>query len=528
MHRQIITTEAFPSAEKILYDEMATVLAEVDKFGFYFRSHFVPNPKQKELHDYYWGQDDGKLLIVLLYGGTGSGKSVAALSLVMDLLSRFPDTRALGVRHTYDELMDSVFEATESFLKKYRFPYLSKKDPPGFTFPNGSKFLLRSERSTVKPSDKGAKASSLGSTEYSIAYLEEADGISERFFLTVVGRMRQGTLPRPIIILVCNPPTEDHWIYRVFWKNGLQGRKTHKIHVPIEDNRKNLREGYIEDLEEILAAYPTLYKKFRLGLPGPDARGRPIFQGIFRRDLHVAKKPIEWDPRFPLYRMWDPGWRRPAVLIAQDNLSTGQITFLYAKHGHEQILRSFAQREIQIHKNLFPDAKWKDIADVASRQRRSNSPKSDLDVLRGLGLNVTTEYSLIDYGVALWQDLLCTMLPATPDFPGGPAILIDPVRCSVLIDALEFGYCQDETAKKDELRPVKDGYYDHIMDCSRYFLVQVRTLEARKVPKRMERKLWRPYEPGRDYEARPVDLKKLFGRGGRIASYGFNRRKRGH
>lgn len=533
MRKVKTTLQAFPTPEQVLYDEMAALLAEVEGFGSYFRQTFVKTPDQEALHNWYWNQDDGSLLIAYLYGGTGSGKSVGALSLVMDLISRFPGTRGLIARHTYDELTDSVLETLGTneypgLLDKWGFPYHCKKDPPGYTFPNGSRLLLRSEKSTMKPSDRGAKASSLGSTAYDLVMIEEADGVSERFFLTLVGRMRQGSLPRPVILLVSNPPTEDHWLYRIFWGSGLGSKKTQKFHFTLENNRQNVRSGYIEDLEATLASYPTLYKKFRLGLPGPDARGRPYFNGLFHKHIHVAPGPIKWDPKYPLWRVWDSGWRRPACLIFQDNPRTGQILFLYAKLGSEQLLGSFASREIQLHHQMFHGAEWRDVADVATRQRKANAPKSELEVLEGLGLNVITEYSLIEYGLNLWEDLLCTTLPAKPpDFPGGPAILIDPVHCQLLIDALDFGYCQDENSKSDEVRPVKDGYYDHIMDCSRYGLVQVRTLTSRKVPKEKKRKEWRPISVGGMYDATPVDLRSLTGGGGRrIATYGFGRKGR--
>ena len=536
MKHEIVTTQAFPSADSILYDEMARLMAEVDEFGSHFRATFEPTPDQKDLHDYYWNQDDDSLLVVLLSGGTGSAKSYGALSLIMDLISRFPGTRCLTARHTYDELGDAVLATlgtgdAPGLLDKWRFPYHCKKDPPEYTFPNGSKMLLRSERSTMKTSDQGSKASSLGSTAYDIAFLEEADGLSERFFLTVVARMRQGNLPRPIIILVCNPPTEDHWIYRIFWRVGLGKKKTKRFHFTVANNKRNLRPGYEEDLREILAAYPTLYKKFVEGLPGPDAKGRPIFNGLFHKHMHVADAPLKFDKAFPLWRVWDPGWRRPCVLIGQDNPVSQQLSILYVKMGHEQLFNSFISRELQIHHQLFRGARWNDASDIASKQRRSSSPKSDLEILEGHGLTVTTEYSLISYGLNLIEDLLCTTLPARmPDFQGGPAILLDPARANLLIDALDFGYCQEEDPgknRRDEIRPVKDGFYDHCVDCLRYWLVQVRAPAARKAPRERQRRDWRPLREDGMYESSPVDFSKLGGRsGGRIASYNFGRRKR--
>jgi hypothetical protein len=50
---------------------------------------------------------------------------------------------------------------------------------------------------------------------------------------------------------------------------------------------------------------------------------------------------------------------------------------------------------------------------------------------------------------------------------GQPKLLIDP-ECEILIEAFEGGYCNMKGLRDDDIRPMKDGVFDHIMDAFRY------------------------------------------------------------
>lgn len=101
-------------------------------------------------------------------------------------------------------------------------------------------------------------------------------------------------------------------------------------------------------------------------------------------------------------------------------------------------------------------------------------------------------------------------------------MLFDPVHCGILIDAFEFGYTQDPDAKDDVIKPVKDGRYDHCMDCCRYAVVMFREIQNQAVPKRVSKRLYRTLTSDGSY-AEQV-MKELRGRQG--PSYNFGRPRR--
>ena len=74
------------------------------------------------------------------------------------------------------------------------------------------------------------------------------------------------------IILILNPTTKEHWIYKRFYEDkGMQeGLNTTKedvtyIHTTFKDNIKNLSESYLSQIESIKQRRPNKYKHQILG-----------------------------------------------------------------------------------------------------------------------------------------------------------------------------------------------------------------------------------------------------------------------
>lgn len=522
------TLEFLPDPFRILMNEFATILALNNDLVSKLNSGFTKiNPRQQLLEDKYWASvtapasknekgeyNTDPLQTFLLYGSTRSGKTVGTIRVILKLLLMYPGSRALGVRRTYTELWDSLFPSIQEVLDRCNIPYTTRRDPPGFYFPNGSCWILRSAERADRTGE--GKIDNLGGMEFDIAMMEEADELKELYYTTLVGRMSGKHVPRRAIFIVENPPSYEHWTYQMFFPNDtpVDDPNMHPMHFPTEDNLDNLPEGYLQNMEDKLKDFPTLYQKFRKGLFGPSATGKPIFKGIFSHDIHVNDGPITWNKNLPIIRSWDFGWRRPAVVLCQDDPDTQQIRFLRASMGHNTLLKNFAQKQITIHKNLFPGAKYRDICDIAGKRRSDVSPKSQVEVLEGLGLNLEMSYTKVEYGLNLMSDQLGTLLPGHRKSDPRPAMLFCPRGCSTLIDAFSFGYTQvDEQSHsrigtRDELKPYKDGYYEHVMDCTRYIMVLIREITARTVPKQYERKIWRKVTPEGYFETTTSGRKK--------------------
>jgi phage terminase large subunit len=74
------------------------------------------------------------------------------------------------------------------------------------------------------------------------------------------------------IILILNPATKEHWIYRKFFEqegikegfNGTKGNTTY-IHTTYEDNIKNLGVSFLQEVEKIKLHNPDKYQHVILG-----------------------------------------------------------------------------------------------------------------------------------------------------------------------------------------------------------------------------------------------------------------------
>jgi phage terminase large subunit len=74
------------------------------------------------------------------------------------------------------------------------------------------------------------------------------------------------------IILILNPATKEHWIYRKFFEqegikegfNGTKGNTTY-IHTTYEDNIKNLGVSFLQEVEKIKIHNPDKYNHVILG-----------------------------------------------------------------------------------------------------------------------------------------------------------------------------------------------------------------------------------------------------------------------
>lgn len=148
---------------------------------------------------------------VLLEGGRGTGKSVAALHKIHLLLATYPKARALVVRRTRrsitqstiptfeNKILEPMSELTRFLLskgghKRYRMAY---------NYPNGSEIEFGSMEN---PDD-------FKSADYDLVVFEEAE--QERSienYLTLVHCLRNNVLPYQQITCVCNPGSPSHWL----------------------------------------------------------------------------------------------------------------------------------------------------------------------------------------------------------------------------------------------------------------------------------------------------------------------------
>jgi hypothetical protein len=177
----------------------------------------------------------------------------------------------------------------------------------------------------------------------------------------------------------------------------------------------------------------------------------------FRADRHVRS--LNYNPWRTIWRGWDFGYNHPAVLWLQID-EYDRVCILKELLGEEVVINVFAREVQKITEECFPGCNIKDAGDPAGRAKSDKSERSTVDILRSLrpSIKVHMSYDSVKDGVNCIRGLL---LPRADDNPG---LLVDP-SCEILIDSFLGGYIRNE---KDE--PVKDGYFDHLMDALRYFV----------------------------------------------------------
>ena len=219
------------------------------------------NPKYKPLVE-----NDTRYFVVT--GGRGSGKSfevgafVSALSFESGhkiLFTRQTMTSAhLSIIPEFQEKIDlleanHIFDINKAEIKNKR---------------SNSEIIFKGIKTSS--GDQTANLKSLqGVTTWILDEAEEL--INEDIFDKINLSIRQKGIQNRII-LILNPATKEHWIYKRFFEsegveagfNGIKGNTTY-IHTTYQDNLDNLDESFINEINKIKDTNPKKYEHVILG-----------------------------------------------------------------------------------------------------------------------------------------------------------------------------------------------------------------------------------------------------------------------
>jgi PBSX family phage terminase large subunit len=241
---------------------------------------------------------------ILFSGSIRGGKTQAAAKQIVAWAWRYPGTY-LVMRRTYRELADSTQKAIlrgdgnmppalppqlirgGSLEKGYR-----AKDEIVY-LANGAEIIFRSCEDALATIDK-IKNITLGG--FLIDQVEELE--SDRYFelyQTMVGRLSHPGTPRKGL-LVANPASESHWVYRRFVDPVRRKDYTRYVHVTLFDNEENLPDNYVRSLQRREHEDKHWYDRYVLGKWG--AFGGKRFK-IWDPAIHVVEPfgpiPQEWE-----------------------------------------------------------------------------------------------------------------------------------------------------------------------------------------------------------------------------------------
>lgn len=428
---------------------------------------YVPNQRQKLFHSIQRWENWNKIIKGAI-GGVGGGKSMGCLQELAEVCLRTPKGASLGMRASMPRAKGSLIDEFGDFIGSHA-TWIASED---------SFYFANDHRLEMKPGDKWDR---LGSTKYVAAFTQETQEFDYRIFSVISERLRHpagmhGGVPWYRYLFDSRPIESRHWLNEKFievaW-NADQGpsariraKKPFYAYVQFSsyDNKDNLRPGYIEELIEEHKDEPGWIKMMIHGEVGYSLEGAPVYGNVYVPEVHDAT--IEEDPRLPILRGWDFGYRSPAVLWCQ-----------WTRDGRLLVLREFCPKKIQrdrfvdellaIQQNEFPDrhpSQYRDFGDVSGEQIDWTGI-TNIEYLENR-LSTTFEglkKDSIEDGIEVVRQLMRKV-----NRHNGRALtcfLVDE-RCQTLREALRGMYFYPE---KGEHRPPQKGNgYDDVCDALRY------------------------------------------------------------
>ncbi len=420
---------------------------------------------------------------ILLSGPAGTGKSRACLEKIFVALLKYPGARALGVRKTALSFTSSGLVTWEQHVAKQalqtgliRWFGGSVREPAAYRFSNGSRFV-------VGGMDKPDKVMS---TEYDLAYYQEATEGTVTDWEAISSRLRNGRMPYQQLIGDCNPSFPEHWIHQ-------RGRSDGLLMLPTLHNENPV---YYND-DGTLTARGRQYIVGRLGaLTG--VRRKRLLQGLW-----VAAEGMvfeEYDPDIHLR----PNFRLDAA--GRPRLPESWRRYWVVDFGHTNPLviqrwaedddgRLYMYRELYLTKTLVEDAARIMLDDVRRADGTWREPhpqaiicdhdaedRATLD--RHLGMPTTAARKSVSDGIQavksrlkLAEDgrprlFLCrdTLIKKDP-------LLVEAVKPTCTVDELP-GYVWDTQRNGEVIKEEPAKVDDHGMDAMRYMVAHL-DLKAR-------------------------------------------------
>lgn len=144
---------------------------------------------------------------MVLAGPAGTGKSRACLEKLHLLAEQVPGLRGLILRRTRESLTEAALVTWEQHVLPENHPALEgprRNFRQVYRYPNGSELV-------VGGLDKPGK---IMSTEYDVAYIQEAIELPEDGWEAVTTRLRNGRLGYQQLFADTNPDRPTHWLKR--------------------------------------------------------------------------------------------------------------------------------------------------------------------------------------------------------------------------------------------------------------------------------------------------------------------------
>ncbi len=242
-------------------------------------------------HEFFQSNQNKRLLAV--YGGAGSGKSVATAQHIVYLLLTQPDIRILIIRKTLPALRITAYRLILDILYQMQVPFYLNKSELVIRF-NNSEILFKGLDDPEK----------IKSYEANYVWCEEATEITKEDFLQLNLRMRRANAAGiNQMFLTFNPIDAYHWLITDVVQGHRDDAAIH--HSTYKDNIRFLSPEYISELENLINQDQNYYRIYALGEPG-------VIENVIYRNYEIVDDyPAAGDQYFGL----DFGFNNPSALV---------------------------------------------------------------------------------------------------------------------------------------------------------------------------------------------------------------------
>ena len=246
----------------------------------------------------------------VITGGRGSGKSFS-ITVFLVLLTFEENNKVLFTRYTMSSAGMSIIP---EFIEKLELMGLLEHfTVTKFEIINnltGSSIYFSGIKTAS--GDQTAKLKSISGINTFV--LDEAEELQEEENFDKIDFSIRAKGVKNRCLLILNPATKEHWIYQRFFQNrgipdGFNGTKdgVTYIHTTYEDNRDNLSESFLKEIDRMKQRRPNHYKHQILGGWLQKA------EGVIFTDWQMGKFNTEIDSIFGL----DIGFSRDESVLVE-------------------------------------------------------------------------------------------------------------------------------------------------------------------------------------------------------------------
>lgn len=316
---------------------------------------------------------DWKTPEILLEGSLGCAKTTVYLDKEIDALLKWPGIPILLFRWSQDAVDTKLRPAFEELLSIRGITSTWDEKKKRYTFENGSMAYCFGLKA-VSAVEAYNKIRGLGVSRIAGDQVEEA---AQQVAAELRGRLRPDLTATVLgkrypfqLTFVANPSDDDFWLSKEFpVDNHIKGRKMYSISV--FDN-KHLPA---ESIESLLRQYPVEHPKnitMVMGQRGPEITGVPVFEGLYKRDIHLRAVRVRDDA--PILESFEFGKHNPTWVFGQQTYAGG-LTMLGGIRAQEMTLEDFLPIVKEHRKLWFPEG---------VKIRTCSSPMGDKASMNGM------------------------------------------------------------------------------------------------------------------------------------------------